>query len=32
MKAWKIGQVVASQKTPASGEKLTQEEQVLFQG
>ena len=31
MKAWKIGQVVASQKTPASGEKLTQEEQVLFQ-
>ena len=31
MKAWKIGQVVASEKTPAPGEKLSQEEQVLFQ-
>ena len=31
MKAWKIGQVVASQKLPAAGEKLSQEEQVLLQ-
>ena len=31
MKAWKIGQVVVSEKTPAPGEKLSQEEQVLFQ-
>ena len=32
MKAWKIGSVVVSQKTPAPGQKLEQEEQVLLQG
>ncbi|MBQ7367378.1 MAG: phosphoribosylformylglycinamidine cyclo-ligase [Spirochaetaceae bacterium] len=31
MKAWKIGSVVVSQKTPAPGQKLEQEEQVLLE-
>ncbi len=31
MKAWKIGSVVVSPKTPAPGQKLEQEEQVLLE-
>ena len=31
MKAWKIGSVVVSEKTPAPGQKLEQEEQVLLE-